>query len=385
MMKSMSKILSALLSAAMLVSLSGCWNYTEIDDMSIVAGVAIDKNEKENNLQLTVEMVDTQGETQQSQASFKMISLTGNTMFDIVRNMISLVGKKLFWSHAKVIILGEEVARDGLIKVIDWYSRDTETRADVFLFVSSEKNARSILDLNSVTKTIISYELAQMMKDETFISTAPVVEIWDFIDKVETSGNEAVAPLIYINEENDQKSERVNGTAVFVKDRMVGKLDGEETKYTLFAKNKIKGGVLKVENAQGIPTYSLEILSNRTKVRPKWVDGRIELQIHTVTHTGLDEAMSSKGLAGEESIQIIEKRASEALQQNILSVIRKVQRDYHADIFGFGEVIHEEMPKTWPKLKEDWSGEFTDLAVTVRSDIIIQSTAKSSRTIKIGK
>lgn len=339
-MKTVSKILSALLSVAMLISLSGCWNYTEIDDMSIVAGVAIDKNKEENNLQLTVEMVDTQGGMQQSQASFKMISLTGNTIFDIARNMISVTGKKLFWSHAKVIILSEEVAREGLIKVIDWYSRDTETRADVFVFVSNEKNAREVLNLNSETKTILSYELAQMMRDEIFTSTAPVVEIWDFIDKLETLGNNAVAPLIDISEKNGQKNERVNGTAVFVRDRMVGKLDGEETKYSLFAKNKIKGGVLEVENAKGIPTYSLEILSSRTKVKPKWVDGRIEMQIHTVTHTGLDEAMSSEGFAGDESIQAIEKRAGEALQQKILSVIRKVQREYHADIFGFGGVIH---------------------------------------------
>ncbi|WP_310831253.1 Ger(x)C family spore germination protein [Paenibacillus pedocola] len=384
MMKSMSKILSALLSAAMLISLSGCWNYSEIDDMSIVAGVAIDKNKKENNLQLTVEMVDTQGGMQQSQASFKMISLTGNTVFDIARNMISLTGKKLLWSHARVIILSEEVAREGLIKVIDWYSRDTETRADVFLFVSSEKNARDVLNLNSQTKTIISYELAQMMNDETFTSTAPVVQIWDFIDKLETAGNNAVAPLIDIKEKNGQKNEHVNGTAVFVRDRMVGKLDGEETKYALFAKNKIKGGVLEVENAKGIPTYSLEILSSRTKVKPKWVDGRLEMQIHTVTHAGLDEAMSAEGFAGDESIQAIEERAGEVLQQKILSVIRKVQREYHADIFGFGEIVHEEMPKSWRGLKEKWPEEFTGLNVKVRSEIIIQSTAKTSRTIKLG-
>lgn len=384
MMKMVSKFISALLSIGMLISLSGCWNYSEIDDMSIVAGVAIDKNKEENNLQLTVEMVDTQGGMQQSQASFKMISLSGDTIFDIVRNMISLTGKKLFWSHAKVIILSEEVAREGLVKVIDWYSRDTETRADVFVFVSSEKNAREVLNLNSETKTIMSFELAQMMNDEAFTSTAPVVEIWDFIDKLESSGNNAVAPLIQINEENGQKNERVNGTAVFVRDRMVGKLDGEETKYSLFVKNNVKGGVLKVDNERGVPTYSLEIISSRTKVKPKWVDGKLQIQIHTVTHTGLDEVMSSVELTGQESIGAIEKRAGEALQHNILSVIRKVQQEYQADIFGFGEAVHGSMPRSWRELQEKWPEVFKDVDVTVSSKIVIQSTAKTSRTIKLG-
>lgn len=107
--------------------------------MSIVAGVALDKNKADNNIQLTVEMVDTQGGLQQNQTGFKMLSLTGDTIFSIVRNMISVTGRKLFWSHAKVIIVSEELAREGLVKVIDWYSRDTETRADVYIFVSNEK------------------------------------------------------------------------------------------------------------------------------------------------------------------------------------------------------------------------------------------------------
>lgn len=81
--------------------------------------------------------------------------------------------------------------------------------------------------MNSTTKTIMSFELAQMMKDEPFTSTAPVVEIWDFIDKLETPGKNAIAPLINVSEVNGQKNERVNGTAIFVKDRMVGKLDGK--------------------------------------------------------------------------------------------------------------------------------------------------------------
>lgn len=375
---------SALLAAVMLFSLTGCWNYSEIDDMSIVAGVALDKNKADNNIQMTVEMVDTQGGLQDNQTGFKMLSLTGDTIFSIARSMISLTGRKLFWSHAKVIIISEELAREGLVKVIDWYSRDTETRADVFIFVAGEKNAREVLNLNHTNKTIMSFELAQMMKDEPFTGTAPVVEIWDFIDKLETPGKSAIAPLITISEMNGQKNGRVNGTAVFVEDRMVGKLDGTETQYALFAKNHVKGGVLTIDNERGRPTYSLEILSNRTKVKPVWINGKLQIQVHTLTHTGLDEVMSTAPLTGKESLAAIEDRASAQVQHNILSVIRKLQREYQADIFGFGKAVHEAMPQSWHKLEERWPEEFKELDVKVNSKVIIQSTAKSSRTIKLG-
>ncbi|MNI52916.1 Spore germination protein B3 precursor [compost metagenome] len=139
-----------------------------------------------------------------------------------------------------------------------------------------------------------------------------------------------------------------------------------------------------MDNERGVPTYSLEILSSRTKVKPQWVDGKLQVQVRTVTHTGLDEVMSTVNLSGNESLAAIEKRAGEALQHDILSVIRKVQREYQADIFGFGETVHESMPKYWHGIEEKWPEIFKDLDVQVSSKVVIQSTAKTSRTIKLG-
>lgn len=383
-MSKVKRLLSSLLSCVLLLGIIGCWNYTEVDDMAIVAGVGIDKDQENGKMLLTAEMVDTKGGLEQNQPKFTMLSLSGDTMFSIVRNMISMTGKKLFWSHARTIILSEEIAREGLIKAIDWYSRDTETRSDVYIFVSAEKTARDILNLNKETEEIMSYELAQMMLDEKHTSSAPVVEIWDFIDKLETEGSHAIAPLIMIQEKNGKKSERVNGTAIFARDKMVGKLNGKETKSMLFAKNAIKGGVLVLDNKSGKPTYSLEIVSNKTKVKTKMVNGRLQIQIRTVTRTNLDEVMTTDDFSDTESKKILEKRASEALQNSILSVIQKVQKEYHADIFGFGEVVHEYMPKHWAQIKERWDEEFTNLDVKVSSKVVIESSAKTSRAIKVG-
>ncbi|WP_238650882.1 Ger(x)C family spore germination protein [Paenibacillus piscarius] len=365
------------------LSLSGCWNYTEVDDMAIVAGVAIDKNE-DGKLLLTAEIVDTGGATGKSQAGYKMVSLSGDTMFEIVRDMISMTGKKLFWSHAKAIIFSEQAAREGLVKFIDWYSRDTETRSDVFIFVSGEKTAREVLNLNSTTESILSFELAQMMRDERYASIAPTVEIWDFIDKLESSGIHATAPVIHIHRKNGEKSERVAGTAVFLKDRMVGKLNGGETKTMLFIKNELRGGVLAVNDKRGKPAYSLEVVSNQTRLKPEMVDGRLRIQIHTLTKTGLDEVMTPEGFLQGESIPDIEQRAAEGLQADILALVHKMQQQYGVDIFGFGERLYDTHPRLWAQVKDRWPEMFADLEVSVKSKVIIQSTAKTSRAIRVG-
>jgi len=166
-------------------------------------------------------------------------------------------------------------------------------------------------------------------------------------------------------------------------DKRVGKQSGDETKYMLFVKDDIKGGVLTVNNEEGTPDFTLEIFSNETKIKPVWVNGKLQLQIQTITHTGLDEVMTTEGFTSLNSKNVIEKRAAKELEENMRSVIKRVQSDYHTDIFGFGEKIHENMPKTWSELDKDWEREFSDLDVVVNSTIIIESSAQNSRSIQI--
>ncbi|HBS46319.1 MAG TPA: Ger(x)C family spore germination protein, partial [Paenibacillus sp.] len=259
---------------------------------------------------------------------------------------------------------------------------DTETRSDVYIFVSKEKTAKEVISLSSVTESITAFALAQQMRSEKNVSTAPVVEIWDFIDKLEASGEFAMAPLIYIHEQNKIKNARVSGTAIFSMDKMVGTISGEETKYMLFAKDQIQGGVLTVNDKQGKTAFSLEILSNKTKVKPVWIDGKLQMQINTETQVGLDEVMTPEEFNNINSKNVLEERAGKELQERILSIIHRVQKDYHADIFGFGELIHERMPQTWKKVKENWGQEFAELDVVVNSKVIIKSSGQTSRSIQ---
>lgn len=376
------KVILAFISLILLISVTGCWNYSEVDDIAIVSGVGIDKGKSEGELAVTVEIVDTKKGSKSNQSGIKMLTLSGPTIFDIVRGMISITGEKLFWSHSKVIVISEELAREGVIRVIDWYNRDTETRSDVYIFVSKEKTAQEVISLSSVTESILAYELAQQMRIEKNTSTAPVVEIFDFIDKLEASGEYAMAPLIYIHEQNKIKNARVSGTAIFNKDKMVGTISGDETKFMLFARDEIKGGVLPLNDEKGKPAFSLEILSNRTKVKPVWNDGKLQMQINTVTQVGLDEVMAPKEFNDINSKKVLEKRAGKELQQQILSVIHKVQKDYQADIFGFGELVHERMPENWKKIKQNWRQEFTQLDVVVNSKVMIKISGQTSRSIQ---
>lgn len=67
-----------------------------------------------------------------------------------------------------------------------------------------------------------------------------------------------------------------------------------------------------------------------------------------------------------------------------MKVIYKVQQEYRSDIFGFGEIIHEQLPKTWKEMDDTWENEFSKLKFTVQSKVMIDNSARTSRSIRIG-
>ncbi|WP_068786535.1 Ger(x)C family spore germination protein [Paenibacillus phocaensis] len=368
-------------SSLILLSLTGCWNYREVDKVITVAGIAIDKGKEEGEIRLTIEMVDGSGGEDLMHIGSKRVTLSGSTMFEIVRNMITETGMRLYWAHAKSIILSEEIAREGASKVLDWYVRDTETRADIRVLVSGEKTAEEVLRTGGDSGGPLSFKIDEILKNEHSVSNFPVMEIFDFADTINTTGLSSILPMIYVKGSDGKQVASIGGLAVFDKDKMLGTMDANQTKYVLFLRDEIKGGILPLGGYRRSPSISLEIFKSKTKVEPVLVNGQVEIRVKTHTVVSVDEAQeninfSSKWLADTEKI------AEDLLVKEMESVIGIAQQRYQQDIFGFGNRIHKKMPKVWKSLEKDWDEHFSKLKVTVEADVEIKNTASVKKLIQ---
>lgn len=383
------KILRVLIPVILILSntcmLTGCWNYREIEKLAVVAGLAVDKSEEEGTYELTVEIVDIKGGKEAITGS-KIASAKGETMFDTVRNMIALTGKRLYWSHTKLIIVGEDVAREGTLKIVDWFNRDSETREDTELLIVKEGKAKEIFKGEKKTEEVLSFELSEMLRSEKSLSKAPRMEIWEFINDLEGEGVSAFVPAIEMSKSDGGLSPRIYGGAIFKKDQLVGFADGEETKYILFAKNDIKGGVL-VQNQkekEEITPVTLEIFQSMTKIRPDMLNGNIQMKVDVKTTTAIDEIQGTRNYVEEEGKEKLEKDASQMLKTQVQDVIKKVQEEYGSDIFGFGARIREELPEVWKTLKPKWDKQFKTLQVSVDAKVRVKNSAMLSKPLEMG-
>jgi spore germination protein KC len=366
------------------IFIPGCWNYREVEKLAIIAGVAIDKGEN-NPYKITFEIIQNSG-GKDSKAVSKIITMEGRTIFDAVRNAISLSGKKLYWSHTKIVVISRDIAKNGILRVVDWYNRDSETRSDVNLLISREKTAGEILEGKGVTNEIKSFDLIETLKNEKSLSKAPTTEIWKFINDLESPGIVNVIPTVSFNKSENISTPQVMGLAIFKKAKLIGFLNGRESKSVLFVKDEVKGGLL-LQGVQGnkATPVSLEIFKSKTKMEPiVKANHEIEFDLNIHTTVALDEIAGSENLTDEEQLKKLKTNTENMLKNRVENCIKKVQSEYGADIFGFGVKLHEEKPLIWKVMANNWEDKFKELKVNVKVKVDIKGSGTFSKPIKMG-
>jgi spore germination protein KC len=355
--------------------LCGCWNYREIDQLLIVAGVALDKGADEQ-YEMTVETVNISG-GKESKMKSEIFSAEGRTLFEAARNIILISGKRPYWSHTKVIIMSRKIAEEGIMKVLDWYKRDTETREDVHILISKEDTAKQILETeNSGEDQIVSYTLDDILENEKSVGRTPYNSILLFNIEQQTKGASSILAAVGMKKDSKEAPE-IKGCAVIKGDKLKSFLDAEETLYLLFIRDELKAAILpvdlQIDNEK--VKVALEIFQNKTDIKPVSENEKVKYEIKVKTTAALAEEIGDGSSIDEEGIKELEKITESLLKEKLESLIKKMQSEDGADIFKFAAKLNEENPKMYQKVNSDWETVFKELEVKVEAEVVIKNTA----------
>ncbi|HEX9060343.1 MAG TPA: Ger(x)C family spore germination protein [Clostridia bacterium] len=375
------KILLLLLLIANSLFLPGCWNYHDIEYYSIVSGFSIDKNEENNKYILTMEVLDFEVSGKEAKQASKLIESDGPTLLDAIRNVINTTGKKLYWAHANIAIISQDIAREGISPVLDLLYRDNEIREEMDIIISKEKTAKELLNQQTLTSQLRSNEIYKMLESQTFVAKAPEVKTYELVNTMEDEGISPALPLLGVRTNMEKRSTVLMGTAVLKFDKLAGFLDMDETKNYLLITNQVDKGLLIPDKMKEGQRTSLEILVNKTKVWPELIDGKLSMNIEIKPEVAIAEVGKSVEYSNAKERDSLKKSAEETLKSSMLNTIGKVQKDYDSDIFGFGRIVKMKMPSLWKRIDKNWDNIFRDLAVNVDVDITIKNSAHISKPI----
>lgn len=362
---------------------TGCWNYVGLDEMTVIAGMAIDKKDEE--YLLSFEIYDLQKTTSQDPVKPAIIEATGETIFEAVRNAKKRSANKLYFADAQIIIISEQIAReDGINSILNWFQKDPEIRENLPVVISKEKSAASILKAKGLTNMVISNDIhAIINKDQEITGSSEKIALYEIYNVLNTPGMSLTLPAIHLTENDNQKISELNGIAVFKGDKLIEYLSDEDVKYYLLAKGKLKGSVITFNtnlnaNETTMSNISLEIKQcsasrKYLSLDPNNFKIRIGIQMDVV----IDEIRDQNKKLDEKDIGKLEKEANNNVKQEVEKVIKKIQKNYNSDILGLGNTLYKTNPRKWNEIEEEFNSQFQNIEIEIKPDIKIINTGFS--------
>ena len=359
-------------------ALTGCWNYRGLDQMTIVAGVAIDKAE-DGRYHLTFEVVDMSKPAESNGVTSITLESDGATLFDAIRNAKKQDMNQLYFGNMQIMIVSNEIAREeGLSAVLDIFVRATEFREVINAIISQEDTAGSLLMADGLGQGVLSYAILEIITDDGLMTSATKdVKIYQAYNTLKTEGGALVLPAFHLTEDsNGVTLPELNGLALFSGDKLAGYMPAEDVKYYLCAVNKLEGGVLTADvDGDGTDDLALDILSANTDRKFSLSGDQPSATLKIALSGKLIEYNQPANMLDPNEVKRAEKALGEKLSREMAAHLLQAQQDYGWDIFGFGEQVYHTQLPVWRQVKENWQTLFGSLTFDVQAKVTILSTA----------
>lgn len=358
------------------VFLSGCWDSKELNKISIVSGLGWDIDPDTGQVTLTYQSIipseiksssSTGGGGQQQGGSplhtIQLDQVTGSSVYDVLSRYTQRGSRIPFYEHTQVYVFGKAGAEQGIYEFLDTIARNPVSRPDA-LMVVSEKNASDILAIQDGMENIQAFGMAAEIKLSAEFSKYPAVTSLEFQNRLLSNTTAPIAPMVGIYEETGPEGKeiqkiRVDGTAVFKGDKMIGQLNERESSGLLWAINKINKGFV------NIPEASMEIVQAKSKMVPELQGDQIKITIEIDEESNLVEYKSHQDMTPDVMQELEMGQAKEIESQVMAAVAKSFALD--ADVFGFGDAVHRKYKKEWQDLKPRWNDIYPNIEVVVKA------------------
>jgi len=425
--------------------LTGCWGKRETDETANVLALALDKGEKDK-IKITLQIANPQaaagggGDGAPSggpgEKPFIVVSIEAPSVIGGLNLLNSTASRELSLMHNKVVIYSSELARAGIEEYLAPLVRYRELRRTNFVFVSRGKAGEFLQENIPSLESIPSKFFEQMYRSVSFTGFIPRVQLHHFYENVKSKASQPIATLVDINHEVKQEKEKkgkeegkssavsggpeaenknpdggvtedrpheghylageiprggVNpaelmGTAVFRGDRMVGEIDGEETRLMLMLRGEFSRGFLTIPDPAA--KDRIIVLDLRQPVSPQvkveLADERPRVTVTVALEAEFLSIQSGINYERPELKKEIESEISEYVSEHAGKLIEKSQREFKSDIFGFGQFARHLVP-TWAEWENlNWPELYPEAEVDLQVHTRIRRTGLLVKMTPVG-
>ncbi|MBP2637964.1 MAG: Ger(x)C family spore germination protein [Firmicutes bacterium] len=364
--------------------LSGCWDRTEVNDLAVITAAAYDKTAE--GFEGTVQIIlPSSGAADSGQSGGKSQSvktyttgIASNISLSLDESYVKLQKKfsrKLFRGHRRVIIIGEEMSRNGLEELIDYLSRDPNSSLHTPIVVAKGRTGAELLKTSYPMERASGEAMREMIN---IAGRGLKVTKLDFLIKAASEGVQPIAATI--EPVDDKEGFRLTGVAIFKNLKLAGYLNNEETVGFLWATGNYEQGFVTISVPGHEGEISVNVKSGKAQITPEINDHKVTIYVALKGEGSISSNSTKLDFTIPENIALVEQAVGSEITKQVQRTIKIVQRESGADIFGFGSTINQRNPKEWKHLRDDWDNIFPQAEVSVSTKFSIRTTNMTGTT-----
>ncbi len=371
------------------ILLTSCWDEHELDRLFIVTGIALDKSNNDDQMDITLQVGKTQAtfsgsdEVSSVEDPILLLKTTSDTIRGGLNEFNRNGGYSLMMSHNQVLLVGSELAEQGIRRRLDLFIRDQQARIEVPLVIVDGR-AETALSAKLLQENITGIFLDNVFKDLFNISKNYEVRLVDFISRLLDETTVPVVPIIDIVKVKESKGEevKISGMAVFRDDKMIGRLSNDKVLGYIWTMGNVKQSNVRTSNSQGKAVFYIDQLDCKKKITLR-KDGGVGINLYTNASITVSELSGFGNIPQEQLIPVLKQMAQDEIKKKITDTLNTVCK-MEADIYGFGKLVHSQYPKQWKKMKPQWNTLFSNIDFNVEVNVRLPSVGKTLQPLEMG-
>ncbi|SEP11008.1 Ger(x)C family spore germination protein [Propionispora vibrioides] len=394
---------------------TGCSGAQETDSTAYVLALGIDKGEQEGTIKYTCQVALPKPSTKEGgeEESKTQVSVTATARsLAEARNLInSSMSRTLTFSHMKALIIGEDLAKQGINDIFAPLMRFRDMRGSIYILVTHGVSAQDFIDKNRPKlETFMSRYYESMMFSAEESGYYFRTTLHDFYKELKNVGDCPLATLVSLNERKGNNQEEGSmfpaevsseytagnaplekgnpaealGLAVFNGDKMVGTLTDEETRMVNILRGNLPRGFYVITDPL-VPEKFVNLtmrLNGKPHITLKQVDGQVHVKVEVNVETEITAIPSGTNYEQGEYNQLLESHINQLLQAQILKMLHKTQ-EWGCDVAGFGVrmrpffATHQEfMQLDWPPMYRQAEFDISVKTIVRRTGLMQQTVGK---------
>ena len=395
----------------------GCYGGSETDEVTYVIAIGLDVadgNKIKATYQIAVPHALGSGEGGKGggKEAVEVITIQAENLAEARSLLNSVASRKILLSHVRAFIFGEEYARKGMRDFMAVAMRFREFRGTMYVAVVNNGTAEEFIKenkpkLETLPSKYFQNQVSTAANSGYFLPST----IHEFYRRLKTNKGSPFTLLFGLNPQTGKGTdagEKVKGdkskdysagnmprtgesnpsellgTAVFVSDKMVGTLTGQETRMISILQGEFGQGYLVVADPL-VPDKSVNVhmrLGRKPKIKCTIEQGQIKISADVLLEGEITNLPSGVNYESGKYSHLVEQQVNQVIEQEMSRTLRKTQ-DMGSDVVGFGAYAAKQFDTYDEYAKLDFEGLYPKAEITLLIKTFIRRTGLMWQTTPI--